>query len=290
MYAECTDFAGNPSAGAGERRHERVRAAHRRARPPWSSRPTRKTHGGATPDARRWSSSSSPARPTTSQAPADEQGAGLVDAYRAVARRRVLPGPRAGAHAGDRSSRAPRSSTRSAPAGTAETFTEQLTNAGRRPQTVNLSSRTLGAYSIVDTTTVNLSDTTSPHSVDYQGFTDNYEVVHFTVPGRSRPAQRLDRVPGRRRPPWPRVSAWPWSTRRATWPTTRCRRASATTATRRWPTRRPGTWTAYIWSRDTAGGGTTGPVVFGASVAALPGLRLGQLVHAHASPPGRRDR
>ena len=29
----------------------------------------------------------------------------------------------------------------------------------------------------------------------------------------------------------------------------------------------PGRWTAYIWSRDTAGGGTTGPVVFGASVA-----------------------
>ena len=28
-----------------------------------------------------------------------------------------------------------------------------------------------------------------------------------------------------------------------------------------------GAWTAYIWSRDTAGGGTTGPVVFGASIA-----------------------
>ena len=29
----------------------------------------------------------------------------------------------------------------------------------------------------------------------------------------------------------------------------------------------PGTWTAYIWSRDSADGGTTGPVKFGASVA-----------------------
>ena len=29
----------------------------------------------------------------------------------------------------------------------------------------------------------------------------------------------------------------------------------------------PGKWTAYIWSRDSAGGGTTGPVLFGASVA-----------------------
>ena len=29
----------------------------------------------------------------------------------------------------------------------------------------------------------------------------------------------------------------------------------------------PGQWTAYIWSRDTADGGTTGPVLFGASVA-----------------------
>ena len=29
----------------------------------------------------------------------------------------------------------------------------------------------------------------------------------------------------------------------------------------------PGKWTAYIWSRDSADGGTTGPVLFGASVA-----------------------
>ena len=51
------------------------------------------------------------------------------------------------------------------------------------------------------------------------------------------------------------------------WPTTRSRRASAITATPRWPTRLPALWTAYIWSRDSADGGTTGPVLFGASVA-----------------------
>ncbi len=35
---------------------------------------------------------------------------------------------------------------------------------------------------MVKTATVTLSDTTSPHSVDYQGFTDNFETVHFRVP------------------------------------------------------------------------------------------------------------
>ena len=35
----------------------------------------------------------------------------------------------------------------------------------------------------------------------------------------------------------------------------------------------PGKWTAYIWSRDSADGGTTGPVLFGASVASYQSLR-----------------
>ena len=47
---------------------------------------------------------------------------------------------------------------------------------------MELSSRTLGAYSMVKTATVTLSDSASPHSIDYQGITDNYETVKFRVP------------------------------------------------------------------------------------------------------------
>src|SRR6202034_1044874 len=66
--------------------------------------------------------------------------------------------------------------------GTAENFTEQLTNLGSTAETVGVSSRTLGTYTQVASSTVTLSDTASPQSIDYQGFTDNYEAVTFNVP------------------------------------------------------------------------------------------------------------
>ena len=49
-----------------------------------------------------------------------------------------------------------------------------------------------------------------------------------------------------------------------------------------------GTWTAYIWSRDSADGGTTGPVVFGASVASYQPLRSAQ--HVQPDPRARARR
>ena len=60
----------------------------------------------------------------------------------------------------------------------------------------------------------------------------------------------LDRVPGHRRRLSRPGSGWRWSTRTAGWPTTRSPRASATTATPRWPTRPPGR------GRPTSGAGT----------------------------------
>ena len=130
-----------------------------------------------------------------------------------------------------------------------------------------MSSRTLGAYSTITTATVTLSDTTSPQSIDYQGITDNYEVVHFTVPLRRGPAQRLHRLPGRFERPVRPGPHGPGRPARADWPTTRFPRASGNYGDAQVADPAPGTWTAYIWSRDSAGGGTTGPVVFGASVA-----------------------
>lgn len=102
-------------------------------------------------------------------APADQQGTGLLDVYQAVRAAASYTG-----------SDAPKGSplldgttqfqTATQP-GASTTFTETVTDTGRSGANVALSSRTLGAYSTVDDTTVQLTD--AGH---------NEAVVHFTVP------------------------------------------------------------------------------------------------------------
>ena len=149
---------------------------------------------------------------------------------------------------------------------------------------MSLRTRTLGAYSMVKTATVSLSDTTSPHSVDYQGFTDNFETVHFRVPA------GVDRLNG--------AIAFQGSSSALTArvrlalvdPLGRLADYSVPQGVGNYgdaqvadPT--PGQWTAYIWSRDSAAGGTTGPVIFGASVASYQSF--GTLSTPTPDHPGR---
>ena len=124
------------------------------------------------------------------------------------------------------------------------------------------------------TATVTLSDTASPHSTDYQGINDNYETVNFNVPN------NVDRLNG--------AIAFQGS---STALSARVRLALIDPNGRLAEYSVPqgignygdvqvtdpaaGKWTAYIWSRDSADGGTTGPVVFGASVASYQ--NFGQL-------------
>jgi len=263
MYSECTDLAGNPapieeSGGTSESAPLTAGTAA------LVIQAYAKTHHGADP---------SPALvkqflTSTAQdikAPADEQGSGLVDAYRAVLAAESYQAP-AATHTPDTLLESTSQFNSVASAGTPETFTENLTNLGPTPEKVSTSSRTLGAYSTVKTATVTLSDTASPHSVDYQGFTDNYEVVHFTVPS------GVDRLNG--------SVAFQASSSALS---SRVRMALVDPAGQLADYSVPqgignygdaqvadpkaGTWTAYIWSRNTAGGGTTGAALFGASVA-----------------------
>jgi hypothetical protein len=262
-YAECTDLAGKPAAveesgGTSESAPLTAGVAA------LVIQAYGKTHGGSVP---------SPAvvkQILTStaddiQAPADEQGSGLLDAYRAVLAAEAYQVPAATAAPDTLLESTPQFNA-AAPAGTAESFTEQLTNEGATSETVSVSSRTLGSYSPVKSATVTLSDTSSPHSLDYQGFTDNYQSVTFTVP------TGVDRLNG--------SIAYQASSSAAS---SRVRldliSPSGQLADYSLPQGignygdaqvadpAPGTWTAYIWSRDTAGGGTTGRVIFGASVA-----------------------
>jgi hypothetical protein len=265
-WDECVDLAGNPSPveESGGTSESAPLTAGTAA---LVIEAYEKTHAGAQP---------SPAlvkQILTStaadiQAPADEQGSGLLDAYRAVLAAeeyQATPVPTATPVPDTLLESTPQFNA-SAAGGTAESFTEKLTNLGATPETVAVSTRTLGAYQSIKKATVTLSDTASPQSVDYQGYTDNYETVTFTVPS------GVDRLNGS-------IAFQGASSALAA----RVRMALIT------PTGQladyslpqgignygdaqvadpaPGKWTAYIWSRDSAGGGTTGPVLFGASVA-----------------------
>ena len=267
MYDECTNMAGNPSpiqesGGTSESAPLTAGVAA------LVDQAYAKTHGGSFP---------SPAvvkQILTStaddiNAPADLQGSGLVDAYRAVLAAEAY-------HVGGTTTPATLLESSSqfnsvAYGGAPESFNEQLTNVGSSPETVNLSSRTLGGYTTIATKSVTLSDTASPESVDYQGYTDNYEMVHFYVP------QGEDRLNG--------AIAYQGASSALS---ARVRMALITPSGQLADYSLPqgvgnygnaqvaapvsGWWTAYIWSRDTAGGGTTGPVIFGASVAKFTGF------------------
>ncbi|MDQ6778599.1 MAG: S8 family serine peptidase [Actinomycetota bacterium] len=207
-------------------------------------------------------------------APADQQGAGLLDAYKAV-----LAAESFGRGAGGDFTRShwhrPASTVLTSPSqldatgqvGTTETLSETVTNNGSRPEIVNLSTRTLGDYTTIKTANVALSDTASPHITDWQGINDNYEPVSFQVPAG---ANRLNAAIA-----FKNASASDLNARvRLTLidPQGRLAAYSVPQGDGNYgnvqvanPT--PGTWTGYIYSRDTAHGGTTGPVVFGASVA-----------------------
>jgi hypothetical protein len=263
MYADCTNLAGQPSpieesGGTSESAPLTAGVAA------LVIQAYAKTHHGSLPSpalVKQFLTSTA----DDIQAPADEQGSGLIDAYRAVlaAESYRVPAP---AFSQDTLLESTSQFNAVDQGGTPEAFTEQLTNLGSSQDTVSLASRTLGAYTLIKTATVTLSDTTSPKSVDYQGITDNYETVHFFVPN------GVDRLNGS-------IAFQGSSSALAA----RVRMALVDPAGEladyslpqgvgnygdaQVADPVPGQWTAYIWSRDSADGGTTGPVVFGASVA-----------------------
>jgi hypothetical protein len=226
----------------------------------------RKTHGGNSP---------SPAvvkQIITSTAqdigsPAEQQGSGLIDAYQAVL--------------GAESYRAPASTPRSAGTGllfsqpqlnvvaapgSTQTLTEQVTNNGSGVRNLTVSSRTLGAYRPIGNGTVKLTDN-GPHFTDWHGLTDNYQRVTFNVPQGS---DRLDfsiayqafvlgdldsRVRVTLVDPLGRLAAYSEPQGTGNYGDDQITEPVS------------GQWNAYISSRGTADGGTTGPVVWAAQVA-----------------------
>jgi hypothetical protein len=263
LWSECSDYNGNPSPiqESGGTSESAPLTAGTAA---LVIQAYAKTHGGAFPTpalVKQFITSTA----DDINAPGDLQGSGLLDAYRAVLAAEAYQVP---VSAGTPNTLLESASQFNAvgPTSSAQSFSEQLTNEGSSPEFLHLSSRTLGAYTPIKTQTVTLSDTSSPQSVDYQGYTDNYQEVHFWVPQgvdrlngsiafQGASAQLSSRVRLALIDPYGRLADYSLPQGVGNYGDAQVADPAG------------GMWTAYIWSRDTAGGGTTGPVLFGASVA-----------------------
>jgi hypothetical protein len=144
----------------------------------------RQSHGGATP---------TPAQvkqiivstATDLGSPGSEEGAGLLNTYKAVQLAESLGNPQPTTPALTTSST--QLNGVGAP-GQAQHWQFNLSNPGNTTQTVNLSGRTFGSAQHVQTGSVTLSDSSSLKVVDFAGTNDNYQEFQFTVP---RGADRL---------------------------------------------------------------------------------------------------
>jgi hypothetical protein len=147
----------------------------------------RQTHGGATP---------TPAVvkqilvSTASDigAPADEQGAGLLNSYKAVQLAESIPtSDGSPTQTGNTVLKSAGQLNAVALPGTREHFPVTITNTGGGRENVSIVGRAIGPDRNVQTGSVTLSDSSSPQFTNYQGITNNYETFTFHVsPGQNR--------------------------------------------------------------------------------------------------------
>jgi hypothetical protein len=267
IYGDCFSYAGNPTpvdpfGGTSESAPLTAGVAA------LVIQAYEKTHGGSVP---------SPAlvkrliASTTDDigAPAEQQGAGLADAYQAVLAAEAYNAPHGDSARGRKSGVVVNSETQlnatDAP-GTPESLTDTITNTSGKGENLSLSTRAIGPYRSLKTATVTLSDS-NPHITDWSGVRDNYQPVTFRVPsgeGRLNASAAFknvsyDDLNARVRlslvDPHGKLTSYSVPQGNGNYGNVQVAAPAA------------GTWTAYIYSRDSADGGTTGPVLFGAGAA-----------------------
>jgi hypothetical protein len=176
-YAGCVNLAGNPSdverSGGTSQSSPFVAGAAALVIQAYEQ-----THGGAAP---------TPAlvkqilvsTATDLGAPANEQGTGLLNSYKAVQLAQSIGTAKPSAPALTASSS---QLNAVGDPGAPQHWQFGLSNPGNTTQTVNLSGRTFGTDQNVQTGSVTLSDASSPKVASFDGKAANYQVFHFTVP------------------------------------------------------------------------------------------------------------
>ncbi|MGH3168284.1 MAG: S8 family peptidase [Trebonia sp.] len=145
----------------------------------------RKTHSGQTPSpalVKEILTSSA----TDLGAPATEQGAGLLNSYKAV---ELAESYGKNARTGETLLASSTQLNATGNPGQAKSWKISVTNTGAYTQTIKLSGRATGADQHVQTGSVTLNDATGAQFTDSEGLPNNYQVFHFTV---ARNQDRLD--------------------------------------------------------------------------------------------------
>ena len=119
--------------------------------------------------------------------PASEQGAGLLNTYKAVLLAESLQTGQP--PVGESLLLSQNQLNAVGPPGSVHRWPVTVTNTGAQTQTVRLAGRTFGAQENIQSGSVTLQDGKSPEYADTLGLQNNYGVFHFHVPGG---ADRLD--------------------------------------------------------------------------------------------------
>jgi hypothetical protein len=262
VYPDCTNFRGDPAAvevfgGTSESAPFTAGVAA------LVYQAYKKTHGA-------WPSAPTVKQIITSTAqdigsPADQQGSGLIDAYQAVIAAESYQAPASTPPSAGSTLLKSASQLNSIDLpGTPETLTDTITNNGATAQRIAVSSRRLGPYTQVASSTLTLSDATSPH-FDYVGTPSNYELITFHVPaGQDRLSASIafqgSFVQLSLIDPSGRLVMYSNPQGEGNYGNTQVTNPEA------------GTWRAYVFSPEAAIGGYAGPVLFSASVASYAPL------------------
>jgi hypothetical protein len=200
--------------------------------------------------------------------PADQQGAGLIDAYKAVQAAESYRTPSVATKpTGHTLLISPTQLNAVSNPGTSEQLGDTITNNGSSTQTVSLSTRKVGTYTTVGSGKVVLSDSSSPQTTNWAGVPANYEPITFKVPsGQDRlnvsiafqNASTSDlnaRVRLTLVDPSGNLAAYSVP------------QGDGNYGNVQITSPKSGTWTGYIWSNTSSNDGTTGPVLWNAAVA-----------------------
>jgi hypothetical protein len=266
MYGDCLNYAGNPTpflAFGGTSESSPLTAGEAAL----VIQAYREGHGGASP---------TPAVvkqiivSTTDDigSPADQQGAGLIDAYKAVQAAESYRTPSVATKpTGQTLLISPTQLNAVSNPGTSEQLGDTITNNGSSTQTVSLSTRKVGTYTTVGSGKVVLSDSSSPQTTNWAGVPANYEPITFKVPsGQDRlnvsiafqnaSASDLNaRVRLTLVDPSGNLAAYSVP------------QGDGNYGNVQITSPKSGTWTGYIWSNTSSNDGTTGPVLWNAAVA-----------------------